>query len=161
MVNDLGLPRKTLTASSIPPNNQSLVVIALATIIQSPSFPVANLVKNGAISDPITSWSGCVSMIGAQYDAMCGLPSNIMFINGRPKARVLCPAQNVAATTSPGVTSTSSFERKTLNITISDDSCTRGSIINSTIAEFKSNPIPLTKALQNAFQTMPRRTTCT
>ena len=146
---------QTRTSVAAPSLHRSVFTFI---VIQSLSTSV-NVVKYGAISDPMTSCNGCVSMIGAQYDARCGLPSNIMLIRGRPKARVLCPEQNVAAIASPGDTYANSLERKTEESAMSDPSCTRGRIIRRTTAELKSNPIPLANALENAFQTIPRRTT--
>lgn len=96
-------------------------------------------------------------MIGAQYDARFGFPSNIVLINGRPKARVLCAPQNVAATASPGVL-LKSLDLKMEKSVINEPKCNRGNMIRSAIAWLKSNPSPRVKALQNAFHTMPRST---
>ena len=91
------------------------------------------LLKYGEKSDPITNCKGCISMIGAQYDAIFALPSNIVFINGSPKASVLCDALKVAATASPGVLF-NNFDLKNENSVINVPICSNGSIINKTIA---------------------------
>ena len=96
-------------------------------------------------------------MTGAQYDARFGLPSNIVFINGNPKASVLCALQKVAATASPGVLF-KNFDLKNENSVTNEPICNSGSIINKTTAWLKSKPSPLVNASQNAFHTIPSST---
>ena len=107
----------------------------------------------------MTSCNGCISIIGAQYDARFTFPSKMVLINGRPKASVLCEAQNVAATASPGVLFKSSFDLKSENSTINEPICNSGNSIKRDIAWLKSKPSPLVNASQKAFQTIPRSTT--
>ena len=116
-----------------------------------------NFVKYGTANEPITSCNGCISMIGAQYDARFGFPSKIVLINGKPNANVLCAPQNVAATASPGELFRI-FDLNMLNNVKREPICSKGSIIRRTMALLKSMPRPLVKALQKAFQTMPRST---
>eukprot|EP00985_Skeletonema_marinoi_P012949 scaffold6346_cov116-Skeletonema_marinoi.AAC.5 len=112
----------------------------------------------GTSKDPSTSCNGCINIRGAQYAARFGFPSKIVLINGRPNASVLCELQNAAATASPGETFNSLLLKKVKNV-ISDPICSRGSMVKRVIAFPKSKPRPFENALQNAFQTIPRRTT--
>jgi hypothetical protein len=58
----------------------------VALALSSPSVYFEN---RGMNKDPSTSCSGCINMIGAQYAARFGWPSNIVFTRGNPNAKVL------------------------------------------------------------------------
>jgi hypothetical protein len=80
-----------------------------------------------------------------------------VLIKGRPKAKVLCAPQKVAAIDSsnekPNI-----FNRKNENSDARDATCRAGSNVRRAMACFTSNPKPLVNALLNAFQTIPSRT---
>jgi hypothetical protein len=97
-------------------------------------------------------------MIGAQYDARFGFPSKIVWIKGRPKANPLCELQKAAATASPGDRFKGLLLKKVNNVN-NDPVCNSGNMVKREIAFLRFRPRPFANALQNAFQTIPRRTT--
>ena len=50
----------------------------------------------GTSNDPIVNWMGCNNMMGAQYNATFGFPSNIVCMMGNPKANVFCEEHIIA-----------------------------------------------------------------
>mmetsp|Transcript_9615 Transcript_9615/g.20810 ORF Transcript_9615/g.20810 Transcript_9615/m.20810 type:complete len:99 (+) Transcript_9615:282-578(+) len=96
--------------------------------------------------------------MGAQYDAKFGFPSKMVLMRGKPNASVLCAPQNVAATASPMDALMSTLDLKMVKRDRRDPMCSRGSMVRSAMAWENSSPNPRVKALQNAFQTMPRST---
>ena len=64
-----------------------------------PSFSVYSEIL-GSKREPTIICNGCMNMIGAQYAARFGLPSNIVFTRGKPNAKVLWDEQNIDATIS-------------------------------------------------------------
>jgi hypothetical protein len=95
-----------------------------------------------------------MSIIGAEYAARFGLPSNMVLMRGKPNASVLCDAQNVAETASSFVQLTSLDVKKQNNPAI-DVRWRMGKSAKSVADCLVPRPIPLVNALQNAFQTMP------
>ncbi len=78
-------------------------------------------------------------------------------IKGRPKASVLCAAQNVAAIASPSE-NPKRFNLKKAKSEVNDAAWIAGSNVRSATACLTSKPNPLVNALQKAFQTIPSRT---
>ena len=80
----------------------------------------------------------------------------MVLISGKPKAKVFCDAQNIAATVSPRE-KLRTFSEKNLNKKASDAKCTIGKSVKRTRLWAKSRPKPLEKALQKAFQAIPSK----
>lgn len=97
-----------------------------------------------------------MNIIGAQYEARFGLPSNMVLTSGSPNANVLCDAQNMAATVSPRLKPQKGCWN-ILNKNTNDMICRVGKMARRAAACLNSRPIPFEKALQKAFQTIPSK----
>lgn len=99
-----------------------------------------------------------MNISGVQYDAMLGLPSKIVLIKGRPNARVLWEAVNIAAIVSLREKLNQGRE-KALKRTAKDKRCIAGISVSRDKAWRNSKLIPEENALQKEFHTIPNSIT--
>jgi len=97
-----------------------------------------------------------MNISGAQYEATYGLPWKMVWINGSPNARVLCDAQNMAATASL-VVKPKTWREKRLKKAASESKCNVGKRVSKTTVCRTSSPNPVENALEKALKHIPRR----